>query len=165
MVKITWRTMSSLFSLAPLTPAAATALGLEGVGLDRLHVPGLGHDDDEFLVVDEVLDRELAGVVGELAHAGRRELLLDGGHLGLDDAPQLHRVGQDRRELGDALAQLAELGLEVDAGEPGEAGERHVEDVLGLHLGELERRRDEPAPGVGLVVGGPDGGDDLRRSR
>ena len=49
--------------------AAAAALGLERRGRHRLDVLGLGHHDDELLVVDEVLDRHLAGVERDLAHA------------------------------------------------------------------------------------------------
>ena len=52
-------------------------------------------------------------------------------------------VAEDRLELGDRLAQRRQLGLEVDPGQPGELPEAHVEDVLGLDLGELERLGDE----------------------
>ena len=56
-------------------------------------------------------------------------------------------VGEDRLELGDRGPQLGELGLEVDAGQAGEPAERHVEDVLGLDLAELERLGHEAGPG------------------
>ena len=48
---------------------------------------------------------------------------------------------------------VGQLGLEVDAGQPGELAEAHVEDVLGLHVGELERLGREPGAGGGAVVG------------
>ena len=58
--------------------ATATAgLGLELAGRDGLDVLRLGHHDDEFLVVDEVLDRHVAGVEGDLAHTRRGEPLTD----------------------------------------------------------------------------------------
>ena len=63
--------------LAARHATAAAALRLERRGLDGLDVLGLRHHDDEFLVVDEILDRHLAVVVGELAHARRGELFAD----------------------------------------------------------------------------------------
>ena len=44
----------------------APALGPERVGRDRLDVAPLRHRDDELLVVDEVLDVDVADVVGDL---------------------------------------------------------------------------------------------------
>ena len=41
-------------------------------------------------------------------------------------------VGEDRLELADRRAHVGELGLEVDAGQPGELAQLHVEDVDGL---------------------------------
>ena len=76
-------------------------------------------------------------------------------------AAQLAVVGEDGLELGDGLAQLGDLGLEVAAAQTGEPRQGHVEDVLGLHLGELERRGHQGRASRGAVVGCPDGGDDL----
>ena len=60
------------------------------------------------------------------------------------------------------VAQLVELLLEVDAAEPGELAELHVEDVLGLHLAELERRGHAArSRAAARSSAGPDGGDDL----
>ena len=47
------------------------------------------------------------------------------------------------------------------ATQPGEAAEGHVEDVVGLHLGELEALAHEPLAGGRAVVGRLDEGDDL----
>ena len=70
-------------------------------------------------------------------------------------------VGQDQLEVGDRGSQVGELGVEVDAGQAGEPAERHVEDVLGLDVGELERFGHEAGPGGRAVLAGPDEGDDL----
>ena len=72
-------------------------------------------------------------------------LVADGRHLGGDDAAQLGVVGQDRFELGDGLEQLGHLLFELGAAQPGQAAERHVEDVGGLDLGEGERARPSSA--------------------
>ena len=57
-------------------------------------------------------------------------------------------------------AHVVELGLEVDAREPGQLAQLHVEDVDGLELGELERLGHQPGLGRRGVVAGPDQGDD-----
>ena len=160
-VKMTWRTRSSAFSLAPLTPRPPRAWVLNERRRHRLDVLRLGHHDDELLVVDEVLDRHVAGVEGDLAHARRGELLLDRQQLVLDDAAQQHRVGEDRFQLTDRRADVCQLGLEVDARQPGQLAQLHVEDVDRLDLGELERLGHQARLGGGGVVAGPDQGDHL----
>ena len=67
-------------------------------------------------------------------------LVADRGELVLDDAAQLHLVGEDRLELGDRLRELVELVAQLLALERGQAAQRHVEDVRGLRLAEFERR-------------------------
>ena len=138
--------------LGPGHPAATAALGPEGVGLDRLDVAGLGHHDDQLLVVDEVLGRTSRPSSSVTAATpGRGELLLDGEQVVLDDGPQAALVVEDGLQLGDLLAQLLEPLLDVDPGEAGQLAEAHVEDVLGLELGEPEAARHEatrgPRPG------------------
>jgi hypothetical protein len=85
---------------------------------------------------------------------------LDLGQLPGDDGPQPGRVAQNGLELGDRLAQLGHLLLELRPTEAGEPSEGHVEDVDSLLLGEGEGRRHESFAGRGAVVGTPDGGDD-----
>ncbi len=89
------------------------------------------------------------------------ELLADLAELGLDDRRGSFSSAEDRLELGDRLAQLRHLLFELGAAEAGEPAELHVEDVLGLHLGELERRRHERLAGGRLVGRRADRGDDL----
>ena len=92
--------------------------------------------------------------------AGGAVGLGDLGQLLGDDLPQQLLVGQDRVEQLDRALQLVLLLVELELGEPGEATQRHVEDVVGLGLGELEDR-DQSLLGRGGVVGGPDDLDDL----
>ena len=139
----------------------AAALPAEAVGLDGLDVAAVGQGDDELLVVDEVLDVDVAGVEGDLGAPVGGVVGPDLDQLVLDHLAELGVVGQDRLQLGDGLAQLGQLGLQLLAAEPGQARQLHVEDVLGLHVGELEGLGDERLPGGGLVGRGPDGGDDL----
>ena len=56
------------------------------------------------------------------------------------------RVGEDVLELGDELDDREVLVLDLLALERGEAGEAHVEDGLGLQLGQVEARH-EVVPG------------------
>ena len=93
---------------------ATAALRLERPGRHRLDVLRLGHHDDELLVVDEVLDRHLAGVVRDLAHARRGELLLDREHLVLDDLAQQTSSARIASSSLMRVAHVGELGLEVD---------------------------------------------------
>ena len=51
--------------------------------------------------------------------------------------------------------------LEVDAAEPGELGQAHLEDVVGLHLAELERCAIRPVAAACRVLAAADEGDDL----
>ncbi len=145
----------------PLHAPAAPALAAEGVGVDALDVAGGRQGDHQLLVVDELEVLDGAGVEDDLGPPGRGEGLAYLGQLGLDHAPQAALVGQDGLELGDRLPQLGQLPFELGAAQAGEADERHVEDVVGLDLAELERRGHEPGAGRFAIVGGPDEGDDL----
>ena len=58
--------------------------------------------------------------------------------LVLDDLEHPGRIGEDVLELGDELDDREVLVLDLLALEGGQAGEPHVEDGLGLELGEVE---------------------------
>ena len=47
-------------------------------------------------------------------------------------------IAEDRAQLGDALAQVLVLRLDLLAREPGQARETQIEDRLRLNLGEVE---------------------------
>ena len=94
----------------------------------------------ELLVLDEIEVGEVAGVGRDLRAAIVAVLVADRGELVLDDAAQLRLVGEDRLELGDRLRELVELVAQLLALERGQPAQRHVEDVRGLRLAELERR-------------------------
>src|SRR4029077_15960256 len=97
----------------------------------------------------------------DLAHARGRELFLDGGHLRADDLVANRRVGEDSLELDDVRADVDDLALEVDATEPGQLRQAHLEDVLRLQLTELERHGHESGLGFSRVLAAPNEGDDL----
>ena len=130
MVKITWRTMSSVFSLAPLTPRPPRPWVLNESACDRLHVLRLGHHDDELLVVDEVLDRHLTVVVGDLrtrgASANSSRIALSSSLITVRRRRSSARIAI---KLGDALAHVGELGLEIDPRQAGQLAQLQVEDV------------------------------------
>ena len=93
----------------PGDATATAALGPERVGRDGLDVAGRAVGDDQLLVVDQVLDVDLAVVDGQLAAARRGELLAHVGQLGADDLAQLHVVAEDR------LDGLPDVVIVVDA--------------------------------------------------
>ena len=85
---------------------------------------------------------------------GARDLVqLVGDHLTLP-----LRAVQDRLQVGDGVQQLLALGLQLDLGELGEPAQLHVEDVVGLRLGELEGLH-QPGAGLRGVLGAADDGD------
>ena len=147
--------------LRPGDAAATATLRAERVGRHRLHVALGRQRDDEVFVVDQVFDVDVAGVEGDLAPALCGELASDLRELVLDHGVELLRAVEDRLELGDRLAQLGHLGIELVLAEAGELVQPHVEDVLGLHLGELERLGHERILGRRSVGRLADGGDDL----
>src|SRR5262245_3412264 len=139
-----------LVAQLPTTNAAtATALTTERVGRDRLHVALVRQHDDHFFVLDEIEGVEVTGVDRQLRLAIVGVVLADLAELVLDDTLQLLLTLQDRVELLDGRLELRELVAELLALELGEAAQLHVEDVVRLRLGELERSRLQPgASGV-----------------
>ena len=82
-------------------------------------------------------------------------LLGDLGELVADEGAQLFRIFQDLGELRDRCFQLAALLLELNSTESRQPAERHLEDVVGLDLRELEDFH-QPGASVGRVVRCPD---------
>ena len=128
-----------LLQLRPLHSAPASRLGAEGVGLDGLDVTGVGEGDDDLLVLDEVLDEELARVVDDPGAPWFGVLLLDRLELGRDHGTKPDGVAENRLELRDRLPELGHLGLELAAPKPRQPAEGHVQDVVRLLLAEGER--------------------------
>ena len=120
----------------PLAAAGLAAVGGHRLALD---VAAPADRDDDVLVGDQVLVGHLAaGVVGDPGPAGAGVLGLERGQLVLDDGQDARRVGQDVLQLGDELDDLEVLVLDLLALEGGQAGKAHVQDGLGLDLGQPE---------------------------
>ena len=126
---------------------------------DRLYVPGPGHGHDELDILDQVLGRHLPRVQDDGGHPGRVETLPDLSQFGLDDTVQCLATTEDGLELGHRLAQFGHFLFEVGPAQPGQTGQLHVQDVLRLHLAELERRRHQPLTCFAPAIRRPDGGD------
>src|SRR5664279_2143317 len=132
--------------------------GRHGLALD---VAAAADRDDDVLVGDEVLVGHLAARVVDDARAALAGVLaLQLGQLVLDDAQDAAGVGQDVLELGDELDDQEVLVLDLLALERGQAGQTHVEDGLGLELGEVEARH-QVGPGEVDVGRRPDRPDHL----
>ncbi len=129
----------------PLAAPMLAAIGRHRLALDVAAARD-GHHD--VLVGDEVLVGHLAAeVVGDAGPPLAGVLPLELGQLVLDDLADAGRVGQDVLELGDELDDRQVLVLDLLALEGGQAGESHVEDGLGLELGQVEPLH-EVGPGV-----------------
>ena len=137
-------------------PAAA----LDAVGGDRqpLDVAGARDRDDHVLLGDQLLEVDLALGRQDLGAAVVAELLAHLLELLADDGHQPGLVGQDAAQLGDALHQVGVLALDALALEAGQRAQAHVEDGLGLDLGQRELAH-QLGPGRVDVVGGADEGD------
>ncbi len=133
----------------PLPAACLAAVGGYGLALDVAPAADRDHD---VLVRDEIFVGHLAaGVVGDPGAAGAGVLCLDRAELVGDDGQDARRVGEDLLKLGDDLNDLEVLVLDLLAFEGGQAGQTHVEDRLGLDLGQSEA-------GDQVVAGGLDVG-------
>ena len=139
---------------------AAPALALERVDGLALHVAGAADRDDHVLLGDQVLDVEVPLVGADLRAARVGVLLPDLEELLLDHAAELLRALQQRVEVLDARDELGLLLVELGAGEPREAAQRHVEDVVRLDLAELELLH-QLRPGFLGVLRAADDRDDL----
>ena len=119
-----------------LAAAVLAAIGGERLALDVAPAADRDHD---VLVGDQVLVGHLpARVVDDPGAALAGVLALQLGQLVLDDRQHPAGVGQDVLELGDQLDDGQVLVLDLLALEGGQPAQPHVEDGLGLDLGQVE---------------------------
>ena len=122
---------------------ATAALPPERIRRDRLDVSRLREDDNHFFIVDEVEHVDLTDIGRKSSTALVSVARLELTELVLDDGTQLGFALEDRFQLLDRRAELLQLIMQLLAIELGKATQRHVEDVVRLHLGELEGFRHE----------------------
>ena len=115
---------------------AAALLLAVGAHRQALDVAGLGHGDDHVLLGDEVFPLDVLRFASDAGAAGIAVLLLDLQQFVLDDLLQQALVGQDALVVGDLLAQLGQLFLDLLALQSGQAAQAHLQDGVGLLLGE-----------------------------
>src|SRR2546427_244609 len=126
------------------TAAALRPVEAHGVPLD---VALVRDGDDHVLFDDEVLDGEHPHLVDDLGAPRVGVLLADRAQLLDDDPRYLALVGQDLPIALDRALGLPVFLEDLVALEAGEALEAHVENGLGLDLGETERRHQAGACG------------------
>ena len=144
-------------ALHALAAALLLAVGAHGQALD---IAGLGHGDDHVLFGDEVLHLDILGLAGQAGAARGVVFLLDLLQLFLDDLLQQVLVGKDLLVVGDLLAQLGQLFLDLGAFQAGQAAQAHFQDGVGLLLGKTEALG-EARGGFLVRLGGADDVDDL----
>src|SRR6185369_13145994 len=118
-----------------LAPAPLAAVGLDVRALD---VPRARDGDHHLLVGQQILDGQVGGLEEDLRAAGVAVLLFDGHQLLLDDSHQLDVGSEDALELFDELQGLLVLLDDLLPLQRRQPAELHVEDGLGLDLGEVQ---------------------------
>ena len=140
-----------LLRLHPGHALAAPPLASVGLHVGALDVAGARDGDHHLLVGQQVLDGQLGGLGQDLRAPPVAVLLLDGQQLVPDEPHQLGLGGQDALQLLDELQDLLVLLDDLLALEGGQPSELHVEDGLGLDLGEVEPGHQGVAGRVGVL--------------
>ena len=98
---------------------------------------------------------------GQQQRATRRaQAIRDLAQLLLHECAQQLRILQDLAQRRDLRQQLVALGLQLDARELREAAQAQLENVVGLGLGQVERRHEALSRDL-RIVGGPNDRDDV----
>ena len=118
---------------------AAAPLGAVEVHGAALDVAGVGDGDHHLLVLDGVLQGDVGGLVDDLGAALVAELVADLGQFRHDDLEDLGVGSQDLPQPGDELQDLFVLGDDLVPLQAGQALQAHLQDGLGLDLGQLHR--------------------------
>ena len=124
-----------VLEFGPSDPATTTALRPKLVGGSGLHIPGGGHREHQWVVVDEILDVELTWIDLQARAAGLGKGLAHFAQLVDDDLPELVLVAEDFLQARDGLGEFSLFRLQIGTTETGETTELHVENVVGLDFG------------------------------
>ena len=117
--------------------AAAAPLSLIFRERLRFRISRVGQRDDHILWLDQVFGREIQVIAVDLGPAGIAVGLADHDELIAHDLGETLRARQDVAEVPDPLEQLLVLVDDLVLLQPGEAMQAHVEDGLGLVLGQM----------------------------
>ena len=124
--------------VGPGHPLTAPALGPEGGYGDPFEVSGVAYSDDAAFVGDHVLGPHLLGGAHDIAPAGGAVFLGQFSDLFPDDLFDDLLAGQDRLQIRDALEQFLILRVHFLLFHAGQLIQPHVENCVGLDLGQLE---------------------------
>ena len=122
----------------------AALLGAVLVAQGSLGVAAAGDRDDQLLVGDQVLHREVAVGRDDLGTALVAVLVDDPGELLADDLPLARLVGEDVLEVGDLELDPRQVVDDLLALQRRETPQLHVEDRVGLDLVDLQQLDQTP---------------------
>ena len=126
--------------MAPVLPAPAALLGAVEADRVALHVAEVRDGDHHLLLGDEVLGGEVGGLGLDLGAPLVAEELLHLHQLADDHLEEHLLAAQDLLEPGHQLLHLGQLVEDLLPLQAGEALQLHLQDGLGLELGEAEAR-------------------------
>ena len=117
---------------------AAAALGLVGVDRHAFDVADVADRDDAGLVGYEVFHVDIAFGMRDVGAPLVAVLRFELEQVRLDQAEDLARIVKQVAQVGDALDQFEILRLDLLAFQAGQLVEPHIEDRVGLELGQGE---------------------------
>ena len=118
---------------------AATVLALIGIDRAALHVAEVGQRDHDLLFLDQGLIIDLILIRrSDLSSSVFVVLLLDLEDLVLNNFSKESFVIDNVSEVSDLLVEFSGLRFELFSLETGKTAETHIDDMLGLLVGESE---------------------------
>ncbi len=139
------------FGFHPRHALAAPPLAPVEVDVGPLDVAGTGHGDHHLFVGEQVLNRQIRGLGEDFGAALVPVLGLDGLQLVLDQPHEARFRREDPLEVGDQYRGLLVLFNNLVALELGQPLELHVQNRLGLNLGEVQAVHQGRLGGVGTL--------------
>ena len=132
---------------------AASVLYRIGVGGETLDVAATRQGDNTLVTLDKILKNDVVLCLNDLGAAGVGILILDLGHLVLDDLLDAVYVGKYSAKVDNKRVKSCKLFLDLVSLHARQLSEGHLNDRLSLNIGETEALH-QGSLGLGYRLGG-----------